>query len=60
MDYTPKTVMEVECEIPTDLFNEVVVVGKDTATDQDFFNIGCAFILEDRLSNQNLPEETEE
>jgi len=57
---SPKTVMEVECEISDDLYSKVASVGKDLASEEDFFNIGCRIILEEAFPGQASQEDTEE
>lgn len=56
---SPKKVMEVECEISDELYHQVASVGKDLASKEDYFNIGCRIILEDAFSAEATQEDAE-
>lgn len=51
-----KTVVEVECSIPNDLFVKVSALGKEVSTEKDFFDIGVAHILKESFDEVELEE----
>lgn len=52
MDAALKTVMEVECSVPNETYNRVSSLGKEVATEDDFFQIGVKLILGEVLKEK--------
>ena len=45
--------VEMELESEDDAFDAVVQIGKESATDQDYFNIGLTKALEEHTKKEN-------